>query len=28
MLGKVNQVIADYADKVYLMVTGIPLKVK
>jgi adenosylcobinamide kinase/adenosylcobinamide-phosphate guanylyltransferase len=28
LLGKVNQVIADYADKVYLMVTGIPLKVK
>lgn len=28
LLGKVNQIIAKYSDKVYLMVAGIPLRVK
>ncbi|MCX7956363.1 MAG: bifunctional adenosylcobinamide kinase/adenosylcobinamide-phosphate guanylyltransferase [Endomicrobia bacterium] len=28
MLGKVNQIIASYSDEVYLMVAGIPLKIK
>ncbi len=28
LMGKVNQLIAQYADEVYLMVAGIPVKVK